>query len=98
MGSRTPDSWQALRVGDRIRFVQMPTEFARTDSLHPETRAVYQQLIDRRRSVRVHQIDEFDMPWIHCRLRSADGGVEWHYLLINHDGWVRVKPRTKPTK
>jgi hypothetical protein len=37
------------------------------------------------------------MPWIHCRFRRKDGRIEYHWLLINHDGWVRVRKRTSKT-
>ena len=94
MLGRIKEPWRQLRVGERIRIVHMPSDFARPGYfVHRSTRRIYRRLIDRRRSVRIHRIDEYNMPWIHCQCRRKDGRIEYHYLLINHDGWVRVKPR-----
>ena len=91
------DDWRRLRVGDRIRFVSMPTEFSRPGYfVHPETLRVYRRLIERRRPVRVAFLDDWDdskAPWIRCQFRRKDGRIEYHSLMINHDGWVRVKSR-----
>jgi hypothetical protein len=89
----TSDDWKTLRFGDRIRFVAMPTGFS-SENCHEDTLEVYRTLIARRRGVRICFMDEFDMPWIRFRVPDPDGGWEWHSLLINHDGWVRVKQRS----
>ncbi len=88
------ESWRDLRVGDRIRLVRMPSEFDQAGYyLHRDTRRVYKRLIERRRPVRVYEIDEWGLPWIECRFRRKDGWWERHSLAFNHDGWVRVKRR-----
>ena len=98
MTNRAKEPWRTLRVGDRIRFVHMPSEFLRPGYVvHRDTRRVFQRLIERRRSVRICRLDEFKMPWIHCQFRLKDGRIEYHWLLINHDGWVRVKSRATST-
>ena len=86
------EKWEDLRVGDRIRFFAMPTGFSR-DNCHEETLEAYRTLIARRRPVRVYELDALMMPWIRFRVRLPDGRWEHHGLLINHDGWVRVRPR-----
>lgn len=91
-----PENWRALRIGDRIRFVSMPTGFS-TDDCHEETLEAYRTLITRGRPVRVSELDEWNMPWIRFRVRLLDGRWEHHSLLINHDGWVRVRSRKIPT-
>ena len=92
------ESWQTLRVGDRIRLVRMPSEFARPGyQLHRSTRQLYKRLIERARSLRVYEIDEWGLPNIACRFRQPDGMWVHHFLAINHDGWVRVKRRTGST-
>jgi hypothetical protein len=89
------DDWRKLRVNDRIRFVHMPTEFSRPGYfVHRDTRRVYRRLIERGRSVRVFMIDEWKLPWIRCQFRLEDGRIEYHWLAINHDGWVRVQRRS----
>lgn len=85
--------WQELKVGDRIRLVEMPPEFAQPNYLlHPETRLVYRKLLARRRPLRVCEIDENGYPWIHCRLWRRNRR-EYHWLMVNHGGIVRVRPR-----
>lgn len=83
--------WQELRVGDRVRLVRMPTGVdAPGYVFHPETRRLYQRLIDRRRSSRVFEVDEWGLPWIRCRFRGEDGSWEYHSLAINDESWERV--------
>jgi hypothetical protein len=90
------ESWCELRIGDRIRLVAMPTEFAQAGYLlYPCTRRVYERLIARRRPVRVCRIDDWGIPWIRCQFRLKDGRRGYHSLAFNHDGWVRVRPRPK---
>jgi hypothetical protein len=88
----TSDDWRSLKPGDRIRFVSMPTGFSR-DNCHEETLDAYRTLIARRRPVRVSHLDEWNMPWIRFRIRLPDGHWEHHELMVNHDGWVRVRAR-----
>lgn len=88
------EPWRSLRVGDRIRLVEMPSEFGNGEGLHRSTRLAYRRLIDRRRPLRVARIDEFGMPWVDFRLQRANGVWEYHSLLFNHGGWLRVQRRS----
>jgi hypothetical protein len=89
------EDWQKLRVGDRVRFVAIPTEFSRPGYfVHRDTLRVYRRLIERRRPVRVAYLDDWKLPWIRCQFRRKDGRIEYHSLAINHDGWIRVRPRS----
>jgi hypothetical protein len=56
---------------------------------------VYKKLLTRRRPLRIAEIDEYGIPWIHCRFRGQDGQWEYHSLAFDHGGLVRVKPRKK---
>jgi hypothetical protein len=86
--------WGNLEVGDRIRIVRLPSGVdAPGYNFSPETRRVYQRLIARRRSLRVYEVDGWGVPWIQCRFRRKNGQWEYHFLAINDDSWVRVKPR-----
>lgn len=87
------ESWRDLRVGDRIRLVAMPGEFAQAGYLlYPCTRRAYERLIARGRPVRVCRIDDWGIPWVRCHFRMEDGRWGYHSLAFNHDGWVRVRP------
>lgn len=91
------EPWRDLRVGDRIRLVAMPNEFAQPDYLLDLcTRRVYERLIERRRSVRVYRIDDWGLPWVRCNFREEDGCWGYHTLVFNHDGWVRVRRSLSP--
>jgi hypothetical protein len=91
-----PEDWQTLQVGDRIRFVSMPTGFS-SNNCQEETLEAYRTLIARRHPVRVSKLDELNMPWIQFRVQQSNGRWDHHSLLINHDGWVRVRSRQIPT-
>ena len=88
------ESWQHLRVGDRIRIVRMPSGVDAPGYVFPRcTRRLYRKLIARGRSVRICEIDDWGLPWIDCRFRRKNGKWEFHYLAVNDDSWVRVKRR-----
>src|SRR5262245_8078056 len=88
-----------LRVGDSVRLVHLPREYEPAHTLHPDTRQLYKRLLARRRSVRVHKIDELGLPWIACRFKRSNGQWEYHYLLIGTEsGWAKVKPRNRRSK
>ena len=87
--------WKKLRVGDRIRFVRLPTFNGESGpGLHAETRHLYEKLIARGRPSRVFQIDEYRLPWIRCQFRRKNGRIEYHWLAVNDDSWVKVKSRS----
>ena len=91
-----PKLWRRLRVGDRIRLVEIPREFSQPGYfIHRDTMRVYKRLLARRRSLRVYRIDEWGHPWIHCQFRRKDGRWDYHSLAVNHDGLVLVRPRRK---
>ena len=91
---RSKEPWQRLRVGDRVRFVRLPTfEGVLAGGLMPETLRLYKKLIARGSPQRVFWIDEYGLPWIRCRFRRKNGKWEAHWLAINDDSWVQVKRR-----
>lgn len=97
------NDWRKLRVGDRIRFIHVPNDFATADGylLHRDTLRLYRRLIARRRSVRVAYLSEWGdskAPWIRCQFRRKDGRIEYHSLAVTEsDGWVKVRPRKSNT-
>jgi hypothetical protein len=91
-----PELWRSLKVGDRVRFVHMPTDFTRPGyGIHQETLDAYRRLIERNRPLRVYKIDDWKLPWVQFRFRLKGGRIEYHSLAVNHDGLVRVRSRTK---
>lgn len=90
--------WRALRIGDWIRFVRIPTEFgilAAETILAREEVVLYEKLILHRRRARVSEIDKDGRPWIRARFRRPDRGFDIHFLAVDDNSWIRVKPRRK---
>ena len=96
----------AERLGDRIVLgagTVLDPETARIailsgahNGIHPETVQVYTRLVASKRRLRIDQV-EHGGPWTRCSFRRKEGGLENHYLLLNHGGIARVKPRIKNT-
>ena len=89
------EAWRELRAGDRIRFVALPSEWDRPGFyVHSDTRRLVRRLIERGRSLRVCQVDEWGVPWVACRFCRPAGNWEYHDLgIFEETGWVRVRPR-----
>jgi hypothetical protein len=92
--AKRKELWRTLKVGDRVRLVEMPPEFLQPGyRIFPETLRVYKKLVARGRPLRIWQIDEWGHPWIWCRFRRKNRRWEWHTLAVNHDGIAKVKAR-----
>lgn len=92
------EDWRKLQVGDRVRFVRLPTEFSQPGYfVHKDTLRLYKRLIARRRSTQVAYLDDWQRPVICYRFIGKSGRMEYHSLIIDDDSWVRVKPRKKTT-
>src|SRR5262245_44582571 len=88
------ETWQGLRIGDRIRLVSMPLEWDRPDyRVPPCTRRLMRRLIARKRALRICEVDDWGAPWVHCRIRRPDNRWAHHWLTITQGGWVRVRHR-----
>jgi hypothetical protein len=88
------EPWRKLKVGDRIRVVRMPSEFTRPGYVVAAmTKKLYRDLIARGRSLRIAEIDGDGRPLVSCRFRLKDGRWEYHYLAVDDDSWVQVRPR-----
>ncbi len=93
---KTRELWRTLRVGDKIRLIEIPPEFLQKGySIDPGTMRVYKKLLARRRPLRIAEIDEYGIPWIRCRFRRKNGPWESHWLAFDHSGMVRLKPHKK---
>jgi hypothetical protein len=94
VGKKTdPELWRRLRVGDRIRLVDLDS--LNWHTLHLETKQAYKYLLNRRRPVTVYKVDEDGLPWVHFRFRGSNGSLRYDSMAMNHGGMVIVKPRGK---
>jgi hypothetical protein len=91
------EDWQSLKVGDQIRIIRMPSAESMADYVLPaNTRRFYKRLIALKKRLAVYEIDRDGRPWIQCALRRNDGGLDYHFLAVDDDSWVRVKIRRRP--
>jgi len=96
MGLQVVEPWAGLAVGDRVRFVRMPSGVDAPGYTFPLcTRRLYEKLIARGRSVRVYEIDKHGYPWIACKFRRWNGRWHYHSLMIYDDSWVQVRRRAE---
>lgn len=97
MARRNKPSKHRLKVGDRIRIIDVPGKGIPGYYLHSDTRRVFKKLIVRNRSLRIYQIDEYGCAWYACRFMRKNGRWEHHFLAIydEEDNWVKVKPSKK---
>jgi hypothetical protein len=87
--------WRSLKVGERIRFRRLPSEWQQPGYVVPrETVELYHRLILNRRSYRVRWILR-GRPWICAGFRGADGRMQWESLAVDDDAWDRVTPRPR---
>jgi hypothetical protein len=93
------DDWRSPRVGDRVRIVRLPSDWEKPNwRVDPSLRQLYRRLIDRKWSVRVFWIDEFQQPWIQGRTRRPNGIVSYWSLAIADDSWTRVRHRVRASE
>lgn len=87
-------NWKTLRLGDRIRIVQIPSVFS-DPSYHngdwDDTLELYSELISSSRVLVISEIDESGRPWINYETRGGDGEVISNSLAVDDDSWVLVE-------
>ena len=94
-GSRTQAGLKNLSVGGHPTRMFKARDHNMAQTQHRGLRCLlYKRLIARRRPVRVFRLDDWGLPWIRCNFRKKDGGWGYHTSAFNHDGWVRVRPRS----
>jgi hypothetical protein len=85
------DLWRTLQRGDRVRIVHYPCEFSEHEyTMHEETRAAYRHLIETKKVLAVDRIDNDGYPWVEFEISDMNGDVEYHSLMLNHDGIERL--------
>lgn len=88
------EEWRNLRVGDRIRFLRMPSKYSEPDyRVPPETLALYTLLISTGDSVEIEDFLDNGVPIAgYVDSRNPDS-PEFHSLTIDDiddSCWVRV--------
>jgi hypothetical protein len=83
-----------LKVGDKIRFISVPDEWASPDcGVSRESRRFMKHMLMRGFPSRVYEIDEYGRPWIAARLRIK-GKIEHHtWAIVERTGWRKVAER-----
>jgi hypothetical protein len=71
-----------LKIGDKIRIIDVAGNGKPGYYLHADTRRVYKLIMKRSRPVRINQIDKEGTPWFTCRFRRKDRTLEHHYLAV----------------
>ena len=81
-----------LRVGDYVRFVDVPDEWSKPGlTLPKEDRAFMKVLIKRRYPSRIYEIDERGFPWVMMRVKDGKKYIWHHWSISESTGWRRVK-------
>lgn len=90
---------KGLKIGDRVRFVDLPEEWKRPGVGVPTSSATFLKiLIARGRPCRIARVDEDGFPWIEARTRRRDGRVIHHsWCIFESSGWRKVERRS-PTE
>src|ERR1700722_13513525 len=82
VGRDMPDP-KSLKVGDRVRFVSLPTEWSEAGyTLPPCDLSFMKKMIRRTWPSRIENIDEYGQPWISARIREKDGKLHFHWWAI----------------
>lgn len=83
----TAKHWRDLKVGDRVRFLQIPQ-----GSLPEETLQLYTTLVTQRLEVSVHEIDQWGHPVIEYCANDRPGEQDYHWLSIDDtDHWEQIE-------
>lgn len=81
--------WRTLRAGDRFKLAHLPFEFSEHEyTLHDDTLATYLHLIDSQQELTIDHLDEQGFPWTKFTTEDDNQQIEYHSLMINHDGIV----------
>ena len=95
MSPTNENLWRDLQVGDRVQIVHYPCEFSEHEyTMHDETRDAYQYLIESGLILEVNKLDNDSYPWVDFEIVNRHSQVEYHSLMLNHDGIQRVVEST----
>ena len=85
---------KTLKVGDLIRFTELPAEWSQKGfTIHSDTIRFMKKMIRRTWPSRVCMIDEYGQPWIEA-VTIERGKRHYHsYGIFETTGWRRVQSR-----
>jgi hypothetical protein len=83
-----------LKVGDRVRFVSIPTEWSAPGYVVPRNDMAFMKtMIKRTWSSRVYEIDYLGYPWIRAMTRHRGKRAHHFWMIAESSGWRRVNGR-----
>jgi hypothetical protein len=94
--ARPIKSFRGLKVGDIVRLVEVPKFYRVGYNIHRDTMWVYRQILARKRPMRICMIDDWGLPYVHCRFRLKNGRWRDDWLGLDKEGWALVKRRRCP--
>ena len=74
-------------------MVRIPAFYHVGYNIHRQTMWLYRQILKRGRPMRICFIDEWGLPYVHCRFRRKNGGWRHDWLGLDKDGWALVELR-----
>jgi hypothetical protein len=85
---------KSLRIGDLVRFTDLPEEWARPGFLVPgSSRAFMNKMLKRSWPSRVYKVDEQGHAWIRARFCER-GRFHYHdWMIVESSGWRLVRRR-----
>lgn len=85
---------KSLRVGDRVRFVDLPEEWSQPNYVvHENSVEFMKRLIMRTWPSRVREIDERGYPWVSVKLKVGDTYEHHSWAIVESTGWRLVGHR-----
>ncbi len=86
---------KSLRIGDLVRFVSLPEEWADPRwSVPAESLALMKKMIQRTWPSRVYEVDQQGQPWIRARIRVGKLYHDHTWAITEQSGLRRVNRRT----
>lgn len=86
---------RTLKIGDLVRFTELPEEWRRPGYALPKDSVAFMKVLLRRKSPsRVFQIDEYGMPWIAARIHRRHRYEHHLWGIFERTGWRKVARRS----
>ncbi len=81
---------KTLKIGDKIKFIHRPTEWNNAKwHVYAKDKKFMDILIARGYWQRISEIDEYDKPWIHVKIKNKNKIVHHNWAITEKTGWLR---------